>query len=40
MFAAHVKGAKAVVIPEAGHSGYWEQPEIFNRSVLDFIDTH
>jgi pimeloyl-ACP methyl ester carboxylesterase len=38
MFAAHVKGSKAVVIPEAGHSGYWEQPEFFNRTVLEFID--
>jgi pimeloyl-ACP methyl ester carboxylesterase len=40
MFAAHVKGSKAVVIPEAGHSGYWEQPEIFNRTVLEFIGRH
>jgi len=40
MFAAHVKGSQAVVIPEAGHSGYWEQPEIFNRTVLDFITKH
>jgi pimeloyl-ACP methyl ester carboxylesterase len=37
MFAARVKGSKAVVIPEAGHSAYWEQPDIFNRTVLDFI---
>jgi pimeloyl-ACP methyl ester carboxylesterase len=22
---------------EAGHSTYWEQPDIFNRAVLDFI---
>jgi pimeloyl-ACP methyl ester carboxylesterase len=40
MFAAHVKGSKTAVIPEAGHSGYWEQPEIFNRTVLDFIRGH
>jgi len=40
MFAVHVKGSKAVVIPEAGHSGYWEQPEFFNRTVLDFIGPH
>lgn len=40
MFAARVKGSKAVVIPEAGHSGYWEQPEFFNRAVLEFIDQH
>lgn len=40
MFAARVKGSTAVVIPEAGHSAYWEQPEIFNRTVLDFIRGH
>lgn len=40
MFAARVKGSQSFVIPEAGHSGYWEQPEIFNRSVLDFIRRH
>ena len=40
MFAVHVKGSKAVVIPEAGHSGYWEQPEFFNRTVLEFIAKH
>ena len=40
MFAGHVKGSKAVVIPEAGHSGYWEQPEFFNRTVLEFIGRH
>lgn len=40
MFAARVKGSQAVVVPEAGHSAYWEQPEIFNRTVLDFISQH
>lgn len=40
MFAARVKGSKAVVIPEAGHSAYWEQPEMFNRTVLEFIGRH
>ena len=40
MFAARVKGAKSVVIPESGHSAYWEQPDIFNRTVLDFIGRH
>ena len=40
MFAARVKDSKAIVIPEAGHSAYWEQPEVFNRTVLDFIAKH
>ena len=40
MFAARVKGSQSVVIPEAGHSAYWEQPEFFNRAVLDFLAKH
>lgn len=28
------------VIEEAGHAAYWEQPEAFNASVLDFISRH
>ena len=37
MFAARVKGSESVVVPEAGHSAYWEQPEAFNRAVLAFL---
>src|SRR5262245_4693246 len=37
MFASRIKGAQSLVIPEVGHSGYWEKPEVFNRAVLDFI---
>jgi len=40
MFAAHIRQAVTVVVPEAGHSTYWEQPEAFNRAVLDFIRKH
>jgi pimeloyl-ACP methyl ester carboxylesterase len=40
MFAARVKGSTSMVIPESGHSAYWEQPDLFNRAVLDFIATH
>lgn len=35
--AKHFKGAKTVVVPECGHSAYWEQPEIFNKALLDFF---
>jgi pimeloyl-ACP methyl ester carboxylesterase len=28
------------VVTEAGHSAYWEQPEQFNRAVLDFLRKH
>jgi pimeloyl-ACP methyl ester carboxylesterase len=40
LFAARIKGAESVIVPEAGHSSYWEQPEAFNRAVLDFIRKH
>ena len=39
LFAARIRHAETVVVPEAGHSTYWEQPEIFNRAVLEFIRT-
>lgn len=35
--APRLKGSISVVVPECGHSAFWEQPEIFNRAVLDFI---
>ena len=37
LFTARIKHAQTLVIPESGHSGYWEKPEIFNRAVLNFI---
>ena len=40
LFAARVKGSQPVIVPEAGHSAYWEQPEFFNRVVLEFLAKH
>jgi pimeloyl-ACP methyl ester carboxylesterase len=40
MFVAHIEGAESAVIPETGHSSYWENPEPFNRAVLTFIRKH
>jgi pimeloyl-ACP methyl ester carboxylesterase len=40
MFADHIRHAETVVVPEAGHSTYWEQPDVFNRAVLNFIRKH
>jgi pimeloyl-ACP methyl ester carboxylesterase len=37
MIAAEIPNSRLVLMLEAGHSSYWEQPEIFNRAVLDFI---
>jgi pimeloyl-ACP methyl ester carboxylesterase len=38
--ARHFKAATSVVVPECGHSAYWEQPEIFRNAVRDFISRH
>ena len=38
--AAHIPGCQFVSIPEAGHAAFWEQPDIWNRIVLDFIGHH
>ena len=40
MFAERIKGASELIVPECGHSAYWEQPDIFNRAVLDFVRRH
>ena len=40
MMAAKIPNSEVVVAPEAGHSVYWEQPDLFNRAVLDFIGKH
>jgi pimeloyl-ACP methyl ester carboxylesterase len=38
--AARIKNSESLIVPEAGHSTYWEQPQVFNRAVLDFIRKH
>jgi pimeloyl-ACP methyl ester carboxylesterase len=37
MIARHVPNNELVIIPECGHSPYWEKPEFFNRTVLEFL---
>jgi pimeloyl-ACP methyl ester carboxylesterase len=37
MIAAEIPNSRLALIPESGHSTYWEQPEIFNHAVLEFI---
>ena len=37
MQSAHIAQAETLVVPEAGHAPNWEQPELFNRTVLSFI---
>jgi pimeloyl-ACP methyl ester carboxylesterase len=40
LYASHLPGCETAVLAEAGHSAYWEQPEAFNRLVLDFVRRH
>lgn len=40
MLQAKIPNSELVVAPESGHSVYWEQPEVFNKAVLDFIGKH
>src|SRR5262249_12957499 len=37
LFAARIKNSTTLVVPDAGHSTYWEQPDAFNRAVVEFI---
>ncbi|HYM19219.1 MAG TPA: alpha/beta hydrolase [Micropepsaceae bacterium] len=39
-YAEHIPRADVVIVPECGHSAYWERPDIFNRAVLDFFSKH
>ncbi len=40
LLAAHIPHCQFATVPEAGHAAFWEQPEIWNRLVLEFIGQH
>lgn len=40
LFAEAMPGSQLRVLPECGHSAYWESPEIFNSTVLEFLKRH
>jgi pimeloyl-ACP methyl ester carboxylesterase len=40
MLAAHIPNCQFATVPEAGHAAHWEQPEVWNRIVLEFIRQH
>jgi len=40
LLAAHIPNCQFATIPEAGHGAHWEQPEFWNRIVLEFISQH
>ncbi len=35
-----IPNSELAIVYESGHSIYWEQPEAFNKAVLDFIAKH
>ncbi|MFD2165690.1 alpha/beta fold hydrolase [Thalassotalea euphylliae] len=38
--AIELPNSETLVVPEAGHAVQWEQPELFNRVVLEFFKKH
>jgi pimeloyl-ACP methyl ester carboxylesterase len=40
MLHAKIPDSELLVAPETGHSVYWEQPDLFNRAVLDLVAKH
>jgi pimeloyl-ACP methyl ester carboxylesterase len=40
IYADRVKGSQFVVIPDSGHSTFWEAPDRFNEIVLRFLSQH
>jgi len=40
LFTARIRNSASVIVPEAGHSIYWEQPDLFNQKVLEFLRRH
>ncbi len=40
MVARHIAGSEMLIAPEAGHSTYWEQPDMFNGALLSFLAKH
>ena len=40
LLAEHIPGSRFASLPEAGHAGHWERPEVWNGLVLEFIGQH
>ena len=40
MLAAHIPTSRFVSLPDAGHAGFWERPEVWNGLVLEFLAQH
>jgi pimeloyl-ACP methyl ester carboxylesterase len=37
LLAEHIPNCRVETVPEAGHAAFWEQPDLWNRLVLEFI---
>ena len=37
LFGKRIGSSTSVIVPACGHSAYWEQPDFFNRAVLEFL---
>ena len=40
LLVAQIPNCRFATIPEAGHGAHWEQPEVWNRIVLEFMAQH
>ena len=40
MLAASIPSSQYVSLPEAGHAGFWERPQLWNGMVLEFVSRH
>jgi pimeloyl-ACP methyl ester carboxylesterase len=40
LHAQHLPNAELKIVTEAAHALYWEQPEIFNKMILDWVGAH
>jgi pimeloyl-ACP methyl ester carboxylesterase len=39
-FVARLKGAQGAVIPDSGHTAYWEAPDAYNKALVAFLNAH
>ncbi|MEX2599956.1 MAG: alpha/beta hydrolase [Dehalococcoidia bacterium] len=40
LMASSIPNCQFAVIPETGHSAHWENPEVWNRITLNFLNAH
>lgn len=40
VFSSRLKRVESAIIPDSGHASYWENPSVFNRTVLAFISKY